>query len=106
MQPLRHNIKHYRGDSYDATIQFKNYTPTENDKVIFCIRETEDSEQILVKKDIDPLKLSLHLDSSDTQRLPYKAVYDMQITFSDEDGVEYTKTFVRGDFYCVKDVAR
>lgn len=106
MLPLRHTIKHYRGDSYDATIHFDNYQPTENDKIVFCIRETEDSEQVLVKKEIDPIALNVHLESSDTQRLPFKSVYDMQITYTDEAGIEYTKTFVRGNFYCTKDVAR
>lgn len=105
-KPIIQDIAHYRGDSYDANIFIDGYTPTENDEILFCIRKKEDSEDFFVEKEINPNTMRLHLNSSETQNLPTKAVYDIQVKFSDEEGIEYTKTIVKGEFNCDKDVAR
>lgn len=101
------NIKHYRGDTFDATIVIDNYTPSENDVIKFGIKHTFDDEECVIEKEIDPKTMTIHIDSEETQELEESSfVYDIQITMTDTEGVEHTQTFLYGRFRLTKDVVR
>ena len=99
----RKDLKLYRGDTYDATLSIDNYTPSANDTILFGIKESFDGE-LLVRKEIDPTAMTLHLKSEDTQDLPKRCVYDAQLTFVDDKDEQYTKTFLYGNITVTKDV--
>ena len=104
--PKKKNISHYRGDTYDATLAIDGYTPVAEDVIKFGIRTDFDAKDYLIYKEIDPLTMKLHLTSQETQDLPETAVYDAQITFTDVNNVEHTKTFICGTFKTGKDVVK
>lgn len=104
--PRKIDIKHYRGDSYEAVLSIDDYEPVATDEILFGIKVSPDADDYILRKSIDPLSMYVKLTSEEMQVMPEKSYYDAQITFSDVEGESFTKTFIYGKFKCIKDVVK
>ena len=82
-----------RGDSLHLKINIyidkEPYTPEIGDTVRFAMKQTYQSNKVLIHKNIPIDTMELHLEPSDTKRLSFgKYVYDIEIIF--DNGYVYT----------------
>ena len=94
-----------RGDSLHLKVNIylnkEPYTPQEGDVVRFAMKQSYQSNKVLIHKDIPIDTLELSLEPSDTKRLAFgKYVYDIEITFDNGD----VDTFISGEFELTPEV--
>lgn len=94
-----------RGDSLHLKVNIyidgEPYTPSNGDTVRFAMKQTYQSNKVLIHKNIPIDSLELHLEPSDTKKLAFgKYVYDIEITFANGD----VDTFIRGEFKLEEEV--
>lgn len=94
-----------RGDTLRTQIEIlvddEPYTPANGDEVRFALKQNYSSSKVLIHKNIPTDSLILHLEPSDTKKLPFgNYVYDIQITFANGD----VDTFIRGEFKLEEEV--
>lgn len=94
-----------RGDSLHLKINIyidkEPYTPEIGDTVRFAMKQTYQSNKVLIHKNIPIDTMELYLEPSDTKRLSFgKYVYDIEITFDNGD----VDTFISGEFELAPEV--
>lgn len=94
-----------RGDSLHLKVNIyinqELYTPENGDRVRFAMKQSYQSNKVLVHKNIPIDSLELHLEPSDTKKLAFgKYVYDIEITFDNGD----VDTFISGEFELTPEV--
>lgn len=94
-----------RGDSLHLKVNIyidgEPYTPSNGDIVRFAMKQTYQSNKVLIHKNIPIDSLELHLEPSDTKKLAFgKYVYDIEITFDNGD----VDTFISGEFELTPEV--
>lgn len=94
-----------RGDSLHLKVNIyidgEPYTPSNGDTVRFAMKQTYQSNKILIHKNIPIDSLELHLEPSDTKKLAFgKYVYDIEITFDNGD----VDTFISGELELAPEV--
>lgn len=97
-----------RGDTFKATIEIFNedgtvYTPIAGDTIRFAMKQSYNSSEIKILKDIPIDTLLLEIDPDDTKNLkqPAEYVYDIQLTHINGD----IDTFIaNGKFNIVEEV--
>ena len=80
-----------RGDTFRAVITITNpdgtiYTPKDGDSIRFAMKESVDSEELLIFRDIPIDTMMLVIYPGDTKELEYGSyVYDIQLTKANGD---------------------
>lgn len=94
-----------RGDSLHLKVNIyvdkEPYIPQLGDSVRFAMKQSYQSNKLLIKKNIPIDSMELHLEPSDTKKLNFgKYVYDIEITFYNGD----VDTFISGEFELTPEV--
>lgn len=94
-----------RGDSLHLKVNIylndELYTPQIGDTVRFAMKQSYQSNKVLIHKNIPIDSMELHLNPADTKRLSFgKYVYDIEITFYNGD----VDTFISGEFELTPEV--
>lgn len=94
-----------RGDSLHLKVNIyvdkEPYIPQFGDSVRFAMKQSYQSNKLLIRKNIPIDSMELHLEPSDTKKLNFgKYVYDIEITFYNGD----VDTFISGEFELTPEV--
>ena len=92
-------IKLVRGNTFECqvgiTLGDESYTPSDGDQIVFTLKQTYASENILIEKTIPSDSLILFLEPADTSSLKAgEYVYSIDMIYASGD----VDTFIQGTF--------
>ena len=105
---VNNTITLVRGDTVEIPVTIRTrdgdaYVPSEGDVIRFALKESYDSDSVLIKKVLSNDDLILRLESCETKGLPARKkpyVYDVQLATVNG----YVDTFIRGQLIVLEEV--
>lgn len=105
---VNNTITLVRGDTVEIPVTIRTrdgdaYVPSEGDVIRFALKESYDSDSVLIKKVLSNDDLILRLESCETKGLPARKkpyVYDVELATVNG----YVDTFIRGQLIVLEEV--
>ena len=105
---VNNTITLVRGDTVEIPVTIRTregdvYEPSEGDVIRFALKESYDSDSVLIKKVLKNDGLILRLESCETKGLPARKkpyVYDVELAAVNG----YVDTFIRGQLIVLEEV--
>lgn len=105
---VNNTITLVRGDTVEIPVTIRTrdgdaYVPSEGDVIRFALKESYDSDSVLIKKVLSNDDMILRLESCETKDLPARKkpyVYDVELATVNG----YVDTFIRGQLIVLEEV--